>query len=238
MEGFLKLFLFLIAVLIFVAGLAGFVPGLSTVLGTNKPRDLGQKITPVDSTKAQEKSGVQIVELPQNTPIADSYQLSGQRAASFTYDSTEATAIINNRPWKYYPFSNLQFRINSDGTAEISGMVNMTTFMDYAQALGYATGDVDKALNDYHIPKINMPFYAKGAAGIIDNKVFFNVTSLEAGRVPVPSSVLSSNKGRIESFAQDVVNRQNGFSAKKLVVENGKIVFDGTLPEKESVVYK
>jgi hypothetical protein len=238
MKGIIRLLLFLIAVIIFVAGLAGFVPGLSTILGTNKPKDFGIKITPADTTKAQEKSGVVLVELPKDTPIANSYILEGQRAASFTYDSTEATAIINNRPWKYYPFSNLQLRLNSDGSAEISGMVNMTTFMDYANSLGYATGDVEKALNDYHIPKINMPFYAKGSAGIIDNKVFFNVTAFEAGRVPVPSSILSSNKGRIESFAQDVVGRQKGFSAKKLVVENGKIVFDGTLPEKESVVYK
>jgi len=236
MKGFLKLFLFLVFVIIFVAGLAVFVRDLSTILGTDKPRDLGQKITLADSTKAQAKSGVQIVELPQNTPIADSYQLSGQRTTSFTYDSTEATAIINNRPWKYYPFSNLQLRINSDGTAEISGIVNMSTFMNYAESLGYSTSDVNQALNEYHIPKINMPFYAKGTAGIIDNKVFFNVTSFGAGRVPVPSSILSANQGRIQSFAQDVVNRQKGFSAKKLVVENGQIVFDGTLPEKESVV--
>lgn len=238
MKGLIKLFLFIILVLIFIFGLAGFVPGLSTILGTDKPRDLGQKITLEDSEKAQIKSGVQLIQLPPNTPVADSYQLSGQKEANFTYNSTEATAIINNRPWKYYPFSNLQLKINTDGTAEISGIVNMSVFMDYAQSLGYATSDVDKALNEYHIPKINMPFYAKGSAGIIDNKVFFNVTSLEAGRVPVPSSILKSNQGRIESFVQDVVNKQKGFSAKKLVVENGEIVFDGTLPEKEAVVYK
>jgi len=238
MKGLLRLLLFIVVIVVFFAGLAGFVPGLSTVLGTNKPKDLGIKITPADSAKAQEKSGVIIIELPKDTAVAKSYILEGQRATSFTYDSTEATAIINNRPWKYYPFSNLQLRINTDGTAEISGMVNMTTFMDYANSLGYATGDVEKALNEYHIPKINMPFYAKGSAGIIDNKVFFNITSFEAGRIPVPSSILSSNKGRIESFAQDVVNKQKGFSAKKLVVENSKIVFDGTLPEKESVVFK
>lgn len=238
MKGLLRLLLFIVVIVVFFAGLAGFVPGLSTILGTDKPRDLGVKITPADSAKAQEKSGVLVEQLPSNTPITQSYQLSGQRTASFTYDSTEGTAIINNRPWKYYPFSNLQLRINSDGTAEISGMANMNTFINYANALGYATADAEKALNDYHIPKMNMPFYAKGTAGIIENKVFFNVTSFEAGRIPVPSPILSSNKGRIESFAQDVVNRQKGFSAKKLVVENGKIVFDGTLPEKESVVFK
>ncbi len=238
MKGLLRLLLFIIVVVIFFAGLAGFVPGLSTVLGTNKPKDLGISIVPQDSVTAQNKIGVQVVELPKDTSIENSYQLSGQRDVQLTLDSKEGTAIMNNRSWKYYPFSNMQLRINTDGTAEVAGMVNMSTFMNYANSLGYSTGDVEKALNDYHIPRMNMPFYAKGTAGIIDNKVSFNVTSFEAGRIPIPGSILSSNKGRIESFAQDVVSRQKGFSAKKLVVENGKIVFDGTLPEKESVVYK
>lgn len=238
MKGLLRLLLLIVAVLIFVAGLAGFVPGLSTILGTNKPKDLGISIVPEDSIDAQNKIGVQVVELPKDTPIENSYQLSGQREVQLTLDSKEGTAIMNNRDWKYYPFSSMQLRINQDGTAEVSGMVNMSTFMNYANSLGYATGDVEKALDEYHIPKMNMPFYAKGTAGIIENKVFFNVTSFQAGRVPVPSSILSSNKGRIESFAQDVVSKQKGFSAKKLVVEEGKIVFDGTLPEKESVVFK
>ena len=238
MKGLIRIFILVSVIFILLAGYAGFVPGLSAVLGTNKPKDLGITISEEDSQKAQEKSGVILHELPKDTPIANSYVLEGQRDASFTFDSSEATAIINNRPWKYYPFSNLQLRINPDNTAEISGMVNMSTFMHYANSLGYATGDVERALNEYHIPKINMPFYAKGSAGIVDNKVFFNVTSLEAGRIPVPSSILSSNRGRVESFVQDVVDRQKGFSAKKLVIENEKIVFDGTLPEKESVVYK
>lgn len=238
MTGFVKLFLLIVAVIIFLAGLAGFVPGLSDILGTNKPKDLGIKITTEDSAKAQEKSGVIIIELSKDTPVNNSYQLSGQKNASFSFDSKEGTAIINNRPWKYYPFSNLQLRINSDGTLETSGMVNMATFMDYANSLGYATDDVNKALDQYHIPKINMPFYAKGTGSVIDNKVTVNIQSFQAGRIPVPSGILSANMGRINSFAQDVVGRQKGFTAKKLVVENNKIVFDGTMPEKEAVVFK
>lgn len=238
MKGFLTFLLVLVVVVIFLAGLAGFVPGLSTILGTNKPKDLGVHITKEDSAKAQEKSGVVLVELPANTPVEESYQLSGQRAASFSFDSKEATGVINNRPWKYYPFYDLQLRINSDGTIETSGMVDMSILMNYAKSLGYATDDVNSALSQYHIPKINMPFYIKGTGSVIDNKVAIDVQSFEAGRVPIPSGVLSSNMDRINSFAQDVVDRQKGFTAKKLDVEDGKIVFDGTMPEKESIVVK
>lgn len=238
MKGILRIILFLIVIAVFFAGLAGFVPGLSTILGTNKPKDLGVKITPEDSIKAQEKSRVVIVELPQYTSVTESYVLEGRRELKLSFDSTEATAIINNRPWKYYPFSNLQLLINLNDTMEITGMVDMSLVTDYAKALGYSTGDIEKALLEYQIPKINMPFYAKGTASIIENKVSFDVTQLEVGRVPVSSKILSSNKLRIESLVQDLVNKQKGFSAKKLIVENGSIVFEGTLPEKESVVFK
>ena len=117
-------------------------------------------------------------------------------------------------------------------------MVNMNTFMSYANALGYATDDVNKALDQYHIPKVNMPFYVKGTGSIIENKVNLNVQSFEAGRISVPSGIISSNMNRINSFVQDVVNKQTGFYAKKMTVENGKIVFDGKLSEREYVVIK
>ena len=238
MKGFLRAILFLIVVVVFFAGLAGFVPGLSTILGTNKPRDLGITFTIEDSAKSQAASGVTIIELPKNTPVQSSYRLEGQRDVTFSFDSKQTTAVLNNRPWKYYPFSKVQLRINTNGTIETSGMVNMNTFMSYANALGYATDDVNKALDQYHIPKVNMPFYVKGTGSIIENKVNLNVQSFEAGRISVPSGIISSNMNRINSFVQDVVNKQTGFYAKKMTVENGKIVFDGKLSEREYVVIK
>ena len=238
MKGLLKLFLLIIAILVFMAGLAGFVPVLSTILGTNKPKDLGIKFTDADLAKAKEKAGVTVVELPKDTLPENSYSLSGQKAASFTLTSEEATAIIKADTCKYCAFSNVQLRLNPDGTMESTGMVDMSLLMGFAKSLGYATDDVDKALAEYHIPKIDMPFYIKGTGSIIDNKVTVNVQSLQAGRVSVPSGILSSNMGRINSFAADVVGRQTGFSAKKWVVEGSKIVFDGTMPETESIVLK
>lgn len=238
MKAFLRLILLIVVALVFIAGIAGFVPYLSTILGTDRPKDLGQQITLEDSLAAQEKTGVQLVKLPSDTPIGNSFILEGSRPIELTFTSKEATGIINNRPWKYYPFSDLQLRINPDGTIETSGVVNMDLFMSYANSLGYSTEDINKVMEQYHIPKMNMPFYLKGSGSIIDDRVDIHVQSLHAGQIPVPQSILVANTERINEFTQDCVARLNGFSAKKLAVENEKIVFDGTLPEKESVVYK
>jgi len=238
MKAFLRLILLIVVALVFIAGIAGFVPYLSTILGTDRPKDLGQQITLEDSLAAQEKTGVQLVKLPSDTPIGNSFILEGSRPIELTFTSKEATGIINNRPWKYYPFSDLQLRINPDGTIETSGVVNMDLFMSYANSLGYSTEDINKVMEQYHIPKMNMPFYLKGSGSIVDDRVDIHVQSLHAGQIPVPQSILVANTERINEFTQDCVARLNGFSAKKLAVENKKIVFDGTLPEKESVVYK
>jgi hypothetical protein len=238
MKAFISTFLLIVVVIIFFAGLTGFVPYLSSFLGTDKPRDLGVSTTKEDLAKAQEKSGVIVVDLPKDTPIEESYRLSGQVNKSFSLTSAEATAIINDRPTKYSAFSNVQLKLNPDGTMEASGMVDMSRVLDFAKSLGYATDDINKALSEYNLPRISMPFYIKGTGSILDNKVTVSIQSFQAGRIPLPSKILNANMGRINSFAQDVIGRQTGFSAKKWAVENEKIVFDGTLPEKESVVPK
>lgn len=238
MKGTLRIIILIVVVLVFVAGLAGFVPGLSTLLGTNKPKDLGITFTIEDSAQSQLASGVILVELPKDTPIENSYRLEGQRDVTFSFDSKQTSAVLNNRPLKYYPFSNVQVRINQDGTMETTGLVNMDTLIKFANGLGYATDDIKKALVQYNIPQMNMPFYIKGTGSIIENKVSLNVQSFEAGRISVPSKILSSNMGRINSFVQDVIEKQNGFYAKKMVVNDNKIDFDGKLPEKQYVVFK
>jgi len=236
MKAFVTIIVVLALIVVGVGGYLGFIPGVSSIFGSDKPRDLGQKITLEDSKAIQLKTKVEIVELPKDTPVENSFQLVGKKDMSFSFDGKEATALVNNRPWKYYPFSNVQIRLNPDNTIETSGMVNMDKLFDYAKSLGYSAEDVKKAMDEYKIPRINMPFYAKGTADITYDHVTMNVQEVQAGRLSIPSSVIISNQDRITSFVQDVVGKINGFSAKSLRVEDQKFIFDGTLPEKESVV--
>ena len=238
MKIFLGFLLLLVVTLVGVGGYLGFIPGVSSVFGSDKPRDLGVKVTLEDSKKAQEMTGVIMAELPSNTPISQSIKLEGKKEVKVTFDDVSGSAIMNNRPWKYYPFYNVQVKIHPDGTIESSGMINMDKALQYMESLGFATADVKKAMSDYKIPFMNMPYYIKGKGEVVNNKVTLNVDSVQAGRLSIPSSIVSQNQGRAAEVVESAINRLSGFYARSLKVENGKVVFDGTMPEKESVVIK
>ena len=238
MKAFIGFLLVLIIVVVGLGGYLGFIPGVSTIFGSDKPRDLGVKVTLEDSKKAQEMTGVILAELPSDTPVSQSIKFEGKKDVKVSFDNVSGSAIMNNRPWKYYPFYDVQVKIHPDGTIESSGMINMDKVFQYTESLGFATADVEKAMNDYKIPKMNLPYYIKGKGEVINNKVTLDVETVQAGRLSIPSSIISENQHRAIDVVETAINRLDGFYAKSLKVEDGKVVFDGTMAEKELVVTK
>jgi hypothetical protein len=228
----------IVLVIVAAGGYMGVIPGLASVFGADKPRDFGIRYTAEDSAAAQRKSGVKLAALPEGTAAGESFRLSGKRDADITMNQTELTAHVNNRPWRYYPFENVQIRINPDGSAEASGVLNADRVLSYAAALGFRTDDVKKAMADYHIPVVTMPFYVKARGGVTDNRVSLSIASATAGRLPIPGSVLSGNTGRIAGVLEGVIDHLPGVSVSSLTFTDGKMHFAGTLPETESVVMK
>lgn len=72
----MKVFLIIIAVIILAIvlflGYSGFIPGVSALFGSNKPRDLGVNYTETDRASAREKSQIEYVSLPANIPNSQS----------------------------------------------------------------------------------------------------------------------------------------------------------------------
>ncbi len=238
MKTLFRLIVVLLAIVLLAGGYVGLVPGLSTIMGSNKPKDLGIAI-PTDAEKiaAQSKTGAEIVSLPTDTPLDKAIRYEGENKTSFTFTSEEGTALLNRGKNKYFPFSNLQVRFNPDGSTEISGMVNMDKLFSFVQTLGFSTSDVDKALETYKLPRINMPFYAKGVGSATDNKASFSISTLQAGRLTVPANVVSENTSRVESVFDSVMNNpEYHFRANTLKNDGGKMVFDGVIPAKEFLV--
>jgi len=55
------------------------VPGVSSLFGSNKPKNLGVTFTSQDLTNAEAKAGTQIVTLAPNLPPSQSISFSGQK---------------------------------------------------------------------------------------------------------------------------------------------------------------
>ena len=221
-----------VAIVVLVAGYFGFVPGVSSIFGSDKPRDLGVTYTDADYQSARQKGNIQRVNLASNTPPEQSLKFSGQQAANFNLTDNEVTALINEKSWRYFPVHDCQVRFNADGTGEFSGILELDTLKDYAKARGYSEEDL-KVVTDwvsrFAIVQKNMPFYIKGTASV-GSPMDFNVQKLEFGRFSVPADQMNNRKAEILDVLQDGFSKIPGFSINKFSIANGQMHFDGTLP--------
>jgi len=258
---FLIFLLILILVPVFILGYLGLLPGLSALLGTNKPRDLGIKSTLTDLTSARGKSQIVYEVLPPETPPEKSREFSGSRPVKAEFSSAEVTALLNNRHWKYWPYENVQVKFNSDGSGEISGVLLKDLLPGYGAKIGAPKEAIDLAMK--FLPA-NPVFYVKGKATLSDNKVsLFEPEKFEIGRLSLPvemflsllppalvKNVYAADTGDLAGELAKVQNKRaliinyinqriaqlSGFYAKSAYFAENKLVFDGNLSEKEATV--
>ena len=256
----LLLVLVIIIAPILVLGFLGYVPGLSNVMGANKPKDLGIKYTPADYKTSQEKSKVARVALSEKpTDPSKSLVYSGSHDVKSEFTSSQITASLNSQNWVNWPYKNMQVKFNADGTTEVSGVLIKSKVPGYAAYLGIPKEVVDIGMK--FIPP-DPAFYVKGKAALINNKVsLFEPSSFQLGKLSLPVNMFLSfspnltptiyaeglgelsqklsevqnKKAIIIDFINQRITTHEGFFAKDAHVEEDKLIFDGKLPDKISV---
>ena len=226
----------LIILLILALSYFGLIPVVSTAFGFNKPKDLGVSFSPQNLDQANQKTKVSIETLPDQTSIEKSLIYQGSHSTQMTLSSEEITAMANNSKWKYNPLSQVQVKINGDGTAEASGLIDFNSARQYALALGVSSKDIDLALEKFPIPTTKFPFYLKGTGGVENNQIQLNVTSLKLSNIPIPSNLINTYSPQAISFIEDKYLGSGSIKVEKLENQAGKIYFKGDLPDKELTV--
>lgn len=245
-----KLFLLILVLLIAVPAYFYFS------FKNSNPRDLGVKYSEADFKSANAKNQVVYESLGNDVSTNVLYKTSGKRDVDTSFSSSEITAIMNGKPGVYYPYKNVQIKFNGDGTGEISGNVTKARLPGYASAFNTPKVAVEVAMK--FLPD-NPAFYLKGKLVITDNKIsVFDPTKFEIGRVSLPIGTLladyslvktanamdvdglvneisgvSNKKQLVINFFNSIFSNVEGFYAKDLHFEDNKLVFKGTLPEKE-----
>lgn len=247
-------FLSIVVIIILVLGWFGLIPGLSSIMGATKPKDLGVKYSQEDFNVAHQASGVNYEVIAGNIPASSSIAFNGSHPVNKSWNSAQMTSLMNNRPWKYWPIKNVQLRINPDNTVEMSGVFEEKKLEGYAAAIGVPQA-VTSRLN---ILPNQAAFYLKGSAALTNNSVSkFDITAAQMNRISIPTGILLSlnNTFRAETaYAEDVTGELSKYSGKKQAIINfinsklswisgfyaksatfsdGKLNFDGTLPNQE-----
>ncbi len=212
----------------------GIFPGLSDVLGTNKPRDLGMEFSQESWDSAYKKGGGEYKQLPKESKVSLSYE--GKHDVKENFTAEELTSLGANKNWRDYPVSDLQVRINEDDTMEVSGVLKLTKMDSFLNSIGIGTEEYKKALEKVGIPLKDVPFYAKGFGTATNNNLDVTVSNFEIGRFPIPSNILNDYQDEAMDFGYKLMNNMNGFSLNEAKIENGSLHFDGTLPDVEYTI--
>ena len=233
----LILLLIIVIGIVLFLGYLGFIPGLSTFFGSDKPRDLGIKYTQTDYDLAMQKNkvGISVINFAPSAQASLIWQGTNQVSNSWRAQEVMATINKNSSDWKFFPIKDVQLKINSDGSVEASGILSVDKLKGYAEATKISQGDINsisKILDDYKIPRNPVPFYIKGSLSVKNNNVNVEVPKLEIGRLPIPQSLYESAKSSFEGFAKQQLDGggYGNLYIKSLDFNNGKMNFDGTLP--------
>lgn len=255
----MKKFLFVLAIFlippVLLFGYLGFIPGVSSIFGASKPRNLNIVYSEADLASGRQKSAILYEEAVGSNTL---WQTFGSREVNTAFSSAEITAIMNNKPGIYYPYKDVQVKLNSDGSAEISGRLIKDRIPAYASTFDAPQQAVDFAMK--FLPS-NPVFYVKGKASLENNQVAtFAPQALQIGKMPIPlGPILSFNSFYKQAFAQDTsmlgdiskvsgkrqliidfinsrLEQIEGFYAKDAHFEENKLIFKGTLPEREATL--
>lgn len=223
MKFFLKIigifFLILILLIVLLLGYLGFIPGLSAVMGSNRPRDLGVRYTSADLASAQAKLGQRIV-APEADPFKQYSSMPGN-PVNTTLTQEEYSAHVE----RIHPVKDIQIKLDGE-RFQMSGRVDKARIPQFVRTWGL-TDASDKqildAINEY-LPS-NPIFYIAGTGGAQNNQLNINLTKAEFGRLPIPTDQAQQ---LVEAYTETLFKQVPGFSVTDSSIENGRLVFTGS----------
>ena len=215
---------------VLVLGYFGFIPGVSDLMGANTPRDLGVRPTSAALASVNAKLGVSYSTLPSSATGTASLQESGSQQISVQLTSEEVTALINDhaKRWKYYPITDVQVKINTDSTIELSGRLRVDRWSGYADAIGL-TEEIRDQLRPYlGYVKTSPAIYMRGSL-TLQGYASIMTEELQLGRVPVSADQINEYDGILEYFVEEVSNLYQ-LQISQLYASGGSLTVTGSIP--------
>jgi len=225
-----------ILVPLLVAGWYGFVPGLSGLLGANKPVDLGVRYTEADYNSYLQKTSIKFNDFAQapdnpNKPGKKTVFADPVTTTGLTLTDEELTSAGAKTDWLWMPLKNAQVKFKPGGL-ELSGNINveyLDEFINFIGGVGYSQADVQKGI-DYGKKLVgNSPaLYVKASASVTNDTLTYNIQQVKVGRFSVPMDIASKV---LSTGTTNAITGADNFEAKSATAIDGALVFEGTYPK-------
>ncbi|MCA9373332.1 hypothetical protein KC921_04530 [Candidatus Woesebacteria bacterium] len=239
-----KLLFFLVGLVVLVlfagvliAGYFGFLPVVSSLFGSDKPRDLGVAVSQDQYQQYVSKSMSTVTPLKEEVD-GKSLIYSGSTPLQASFSQEEVASRLNYSTWKYMPLDQVQVKFSPDGTVEVSGRLRLDRLDGFIKQVGgteYTKADVEKGLGFLGAALTNPVVYGKGTGSVENNQVTAHIEYLEVGRLPVPLEKIPADSTFV-SVANHVIGQVPGLAVKTANFDNGMLNFDGTVPTEAQIL--
>lgn len=228
----------MVAIPVLVIGWFGFVPGVSSLLGATKARDLGVNYSDQDYASYLKKTGTTFSDLstapedptrPGKKVIFDN----PKTVQDLQLTQEELTAAVNESNWLWMPLKNTQIRLG-DNTVEVSGNLNLEyldEFISFIGGVDYSQKEVEDAVSWAQRFANNAPVYIKSSVSIENSTLNMTISEARLGRFSMP---LDSAGRAISAGTTHALNKTPNFEATSAYFYDGILKFSGTYP---STVY-
>ena len=240
MKKFLFTLLSIIIILLILVGGAlayfGFIPALSNTFV--KQVDLGIENDPQLSIDLREKTGVQLNIPADQLPTDKEVVYEGSLEIEESLTSEQVTSILNTvkSELAYMPFSNVQIRINEDGTTEASFNLNVETTVNEAKKLGYTDEQIEEGKKYLGVLGDSVYMYAKLSFDMSNDELTVNPYAFRIQNFNVPTAITKMVADVGSNAIEDRLSQVPNLYIESLKQVGDKLNFKGIIPESVSTV--
>jgi hypothetical protein len=189
-------------------GYLGFIPGVSDVMGTNKPIDLGVEYTAMDLNSANQK-------------LSELYSASKPTQIQLT--SNELTALLASQSERSesIPLQQPQVKVTETGV-QVSGILDVEKFSKITETSKLSSSLKSQIETAASFVKTNPSIYMDMSIGIQDGELQTTINSVKIGQVNISREQLKSNTDMLtEEIKQGL--ESSGIKIQSLKTVDGKM---------------
>ncbi len=193
---------------VLTVGYLGFIPGVSDVMGTNKPIDLGVVYSSTDLNSIKEKL-TKISTASKPTQV----QLTSNELTALLVDQAEISDSI--------PIQQPQVKVTETGI-QVSGVLDVEKFRKISETSEISASlksRIDTAVN---LVKTNPSIYMDISLSIQDGELQTMINQAKIGQISIPMEQLKSNAGLLTKELKQALD-SSGVKIQNLKAVDGKI---------------
>jgi len=226
--------------LLLLLGWMGLVPGLSDLMGTRNPVDLGVAYSAqdLDTLKVHYASGLSAPEPPQKSPSEPNAAPAAKEteptllpqkkgASKLRVSEQELSALANQSALKLLPLKKVQIRLSPE-TLEVSGTLDPSSLDGFLKGIGVREADAQRAKSAIDALGNNLPVYLRLEGGVDQGLLNLHVDEIRLGNLPLPETLTDQiTKGSIRANT----GNKAGYSIQQLNIGQGNMEFQGSPPD-------